>query len=194
MPDYIRSRFGNTYFFTVVTYQRRPLFSIEQCRVLLRDILKEVQALHPFNIEALVLLPDHLHCIWKLPDSDVDYSMRWGLIKKEFTKQIKNLFAGRAALAKEAKCAPPAIVTRSRERHREGTIWQRRFWEHQIRDESDFRAHCDYIHYNPVKHGLVNAPRDWAYSTFNRYVRDGLYEPEWGAERELKFELVVGKE
>lgn len=131
-------------------------------------------------MEALVLLPDHLHCIWRLPDGDVNYSMRWGLIKKEFTKRARNL-------------VDTAHPTKSRERHREGTIWQRRFWEHQIKDERDFAIHCDYIHYNPVKHGLVMSPKDWIYSTFHRYVKAGVYPREWGMS-EINFTEDIGGE
>lgn len=136
--------------------------------------------LHPFKIEAWVLLPDPLHCIWKLPEGDVDYSMRWGLIKKAFTKKIKEMVGA-------------AHPTKSRERHREGTIWQRRFWEHQIRDEKDFAAHYNYIHYNPVKHGLVKASKDRLYSTFHRYVQAGIYPVEWG-KCEVAFSEDVGSE
>ena len=167
MSNYRRARDGNTYFFTLVTYQRQPILCLEACRKILREVIKETRLLYPFKIEAWVLLPDHLHCIWRLPDGDVNYSMRWGLIKKEFTKRIKNLVG-------------VAHPTKSRERHREGTIWQRRFWEHRIRDEKDFAVHCDYIHYNPVKHGLVESSKDWVYSTFHRYVKAGIYPMEWG--------------
>jgi len=167
MSRYRRARDGNTYFFTVVTFKRQPILCLDICRKALREVIDEVKLSHPFKIEAWVLLPDHLHCIWKLPEGDVDYSMRWGLIKKEFSKKVKNSVG-------------TAHPTKSRERHREGTIWQKRFWEHQIRDEKDFAAHCNYIHYNPVKHGLVKVPKDWLYSTFHRYVRAGIYPMEWG--------------
>lgn len=140
----------------------------------------EVRASHPFEIEAWVLLPDHIHCIWQLPEGDRDYSMRWGLIKKEFTKRTKGLVG----------TAHPTI---SRERHREGTVWQRRFWEHQIRDEKDFSVHFDYIHYNPVKHGLARSPKDWLYSTFHRYVKAGVYAMEWGMS-EIDFPEAIDSE
>lgn len=115
-----------------------------------------------------MLLPDHLHCIWELPEGDVNYSMRWGLIKKEFTKRIKGMVG-------------TAHPTESRIKHRESVVWQRRFWEHKIRDERDYQTHCDYIHYNPVKHGFVSAPVGWEYSTFHRYLKDGVYSEEWGS-------------
>lgn len=167
MSNCRRSYEGNTYLFTVVTYQRQPILCLDESRMALREAINEARKAHPFEIKAWVLLPDHLHCIWELPDGDVNYSMRWGLIKKGFTKRIKGAVGA-------------AHPTESRLRHREATIWQRRFWEHNIRDERDYRIHCDYIHYNPVKHGLVSAPVGWEYSTFHRYLREGVYSREWG--------------
>lgn len=164
MSNYRRAREGNTYFFTLVTYQRQPILCLEQFRPTLKEVIKEVQFEHPFEIKAWVLLPDHLHCIWELPEGDFNYSMRWGLIKKEVTKRIR-------------------LSTESRKKHREGTIWQRRFWEHQIRNERDFAVHFDYIHYNPVKHGLVKSPKDWLHSTFHRYVKEGAYPMELGTSK-----------
>jgi len=111
--------------------------------------------------------PTKAHCIWTLPENDTDYSMRWGWIKQRFSKRIR----GRLSL--------PEPDPSRRQRHEAG-VWQRRFWEHCIRNEVDFATHCDYIHYNPVKHGLVTAPRDWPYSTFHRLVRGGRYAPDWG--------------
>jgi len=127
------------------------------------------------------LLPDHMHCIWKLPNGDTDYSKRWGLIKKEFTGRAKNLVA-------------TVRPTKSQEQRREGTIWQRRFWEHQIRDEKDFDTHCDYIHYNPVKHDLAKSPRDWPYSTFQKFVSAGIYSLNWGAGQEIRIDDHIGHE
>ena len=138
---------------------------MDESRDILKEVIKEVQEKHPFEIKAWVLLPDHLHHLWELPEGDVNYSMRWALIKKEFTKRIKIELATR--------------TTKSRLRHREGTVWQRRFWEHTIKDEEDYRAHVDYIHYNPVKHGLVETVRDWKYSSFHRYVKEGHYDEGW---------------
>ena len=132
-------------------------------------------------IDAIVLLPDHLHCLWTLPDGDTNYSMRWGLIKKEFTKQARNMVGA-------------AHPTESRQRHREAMVWQRRFWEHQIRDDEDWRRHMDYIHYNPVKHGYVNAPKDWKLSSFHRHVKSGLYDENWGGGITLEFNDDVGRE
>jgi putative transposase len=181
MSNYIRARGGDTYFFTVVTYKRMPILCLESCRNILSRVIKEVQTSRPFKIEALVLLPEHIHCIWKLPEGDTDYSTRWALIKKEFTKNIKGLVG-------------TAHPTRSQEHRRERTIWQRRFWEHQIRDEEDLNAHCNYIHYNPVKHSLVKSPSEWPYSTFHGFVFSGIYPLNWGADQEMVFDEHIGKE
>ncbi len=171
MPNYRRSTApGATYFFTVVTYRRQAILVEPESRLILRQVIEEVRQQHPFVIDAWVLLPDHLHCIWTLPENDADYSKRWGMIKAGFTKQAKLFFHRNE------------WMNRSKQRHREGTIWQRRFWEHQIRDEADFQRHVDYIHYNPVKHGLVKEVKAWPYSTFHRYVREGIYPGDWGSE------------
>ncbi|HZX35673.1 MAG TPA: transposase [Thermodesulfobacteriota bacterium] len=169
MPNYRRAREGRTYFFTLVTHNRRPFLCSEENRTILRQIIEEVRLLKPFEIDAWVLLPDHLHCIWTLPEGDGDYSKRWGLIKARFTKKA------------EVGWALPTSKSPSRLKHREWFIWQRRFWEHRIRDEKDFEAHCNYIHYNPVKHRYVGASRDWAYSTFHRFVKQGAYSKDWGS-------------
>jgi len=181
MPNYRRDRESSTYFFTVVTYQRRAILCFDLCRKNLREVIEEVQTSHPFKIEAWVLLPDHMHCIWKLPDGDTDYSKRWGLIKKKFTAAAKNLVAA----------VHPA---KSREQRREGTIWQRRFWEHRVRDQKDFHSHCEYIHYNPVKHGLAKSPKDWPYSTFHKFVSEGIYHLNWGTGQEIRIDDHIGHE
>ena len=149
MSNYRRSKSGGgTYFFTVVTYQRRPIFKSTEYIKHLKDSILDVRCKHPFKIDAWVLLPDHMHCIWSLPERDADYSRRWGLIKTGFSKRTRNL------LSVEKRST-------SRINHREASIWQRRFWEHEIRNEQDLNNHIDYIHYNPVKHGYVNRVRDW---------------------------------
>ena len=117
-----------------------------------------------------MLLPDHIHCIWSLPRNDCDFSKRWGLIKAMLTKQAKVL------LHREE------WMDDSKRTHRESTIWQRRFWEHRIRDDVDFSRHMDYIHFNPVKHGYVGCVREWPYSTFHRFVRAGVYPMDWASE------------
>jgi len=171
MPKYLRLKnAGEVFFFTVVTFQRQKLFDDEPCRRLLAQTIKEVKNSHPFTIEAWVLLPDHLHCIWTLPPGDEDFSTRWRLIKGKFSR--------RASLWRRQE----HLLNPSRRRRRETTIWQRRFWEHAIRDEKDFQNHFDYIHYNPMKHGLVRRVRAWPYSTFHRYVRQGIYPEDWGGE------------
>ena len=185
MPNYKRARFGSTYFFTVITYQRRKFLCLEPCRTILRDVIAQTREAYPFTIEAIVLLPDHLHCIWSLPENDTNYSMRWGFIKKEFTKGARDVVENMVGTAHP---------TASRLRRREGSIWQRRFLEHQIRDQKDYNTHVDYIHYNPVKHGLATAPKDWQYSSFRRYVEEGVYDREWGVGCEIAFDEAIGNE
>lgn len=169
MSQYRRSNIkGGTYFFTVVTYRRRPVLCSTAIRTALRMAIRSVRRDAPFHIDAWVLLPDHLHCIWTLPLGDSDYAKRWAMIKRVVTKQCK------AVLHEEA------LLTQAKQRRNEGTLWQRRYWEHLIRDEADYARHVDYIHWNPVKHGLVDAVSDWPYSTFHRFVRQGLCPPDWG--------------
>lgn len=109
-----------------------------------------------------------MHCMWTLPEGDAGFSRRWGRIKAAFSKHMN------------AFCNRHEIRTESRKKHRESTIWQRRFWEHQIRDQEDFNRHIDYIHWNPVKHGVVERVIDWPYSSFHRYLREGIYAEDWG--------------
>ncbi|VAV82472.1 hypothetical protein MNBD_DELTA01-233 [hydrothermal vent metagenome] len=180
MSSYVRSREGKTYFFTVVTYKRQLIFDLDSSVNIFNKVVKEVQLRYSFEIKAMVIMPDHIHAIWELPSGDFNYSMRWGLIKKEFTKRITTVVS-------------QSPITKSRSGRREGSIWQRRFWEHTIRDDKDYEAHVDYIHYNPVKHGLVNDPKDWVNSTFRRYLDDGIYQDGWGS-HELEFSDGVGGE
>jgi putative transposase len=182
MPNYKRSYFGRTYFFTVVTYNRKPLFGDEAAVDHLRDIIRDVRLARPFDIDAIVVLTDHVHCIWSLPAGDVDYSKRWGMIKAGFTRH---------AMQSPKRVTPQKA---SRVKRHEGENWQRRFWEHQIRDERDYQAHCDYIHYNPVKHGLASEPGAWRYSSFHRFVQDGFYDAAWGSQTEITFSSDVGNE
>jgi len=182
MPNYRRVKTsGTTYFFTLVTYQRQPILCLDESRASLKEVASEIARRYPFILDAWVLLPDHLHCIWTLPEGDSDYSMRWALIKKDFTKSISQI---------SINCMP----NQSRKRHREGTVWQRRFWEHQIRDDVDYNNHMDYIHFNPVKHRLVESPRDWPYSSFPRLVSQGLYEEDWGCGNEIILPEDIGRE
>jgi putative transposase len=164
MPQYIRSFVpGGTFFFTVNLLERRRQLLTEHIANL-REVFKAARQRRPFTTEAIVILPEHLHCIWTLPSGDADFSTRWHDIKARFAAQIPR---GERLSARRLKKG-------------ERGIWQRRFWEHAIRDASDYERHVDYIHYNPVKHGQVTRPADWPYSSFHRYVRGGIYTIEWG--------------
>ncbi|NIR29437.1 MAG: transposase [Gammaproteobacteria bacterium] len=164
MPNYRRCRVpGGCYFFTVITARRQPLL-VEHV-ALLRAAFRDIRSRHPFTVEAVVILPDHLHCIWTLPEGDSEFPRRWRLIKARFTELLPSNLGG----------------VRRRDRG-ERAIWQPRFWEHVIRNERDYRRHVDYIHYNPVKHGYVRSPAHWPYSSFERFVRTGVYCWEWGGE------------
>ncbi len=163
MTDYRRSPFGGGCFFTVVTYRRRRFLIDDLSRACLRTAWRRVRRDRPFEVVALCLLPDHLHCVWRLPEGDNDFSLRWMPIKKGFTRRY--LQAGGREFEQSL----------SRRKRRERGIWQRRFWEHQIRDADDLQKHVDYIHYNPVKHGLVEVVEEWPWSTYHKCVRDGLY-------------------
>ena len=127
-----------------------------------------VRKKRPFEVFAIVLLPDHLHTVWVLPEGDADYSLRLAQLKEEFTSSFL------------ARGGGEGTPTRSRLRHRERGVWQRRFWEHTCRDEDDLTHGVDYLHWNPVKHGLVGRVRDWPHSSFHRFVARGEYEPDWG--------------
>lgn len=167
MSDYRRSNIsGGTYFFTVVAQERRPVLTTEAVRTALREAIQQARTTLPFQIDAWVLLPDHLHCVWTLPERDANYSARWAVIKR--------LVSGRCA---KMVNAPQSNSGRKRN---ERTFWQRRFWEHQIQDDTDMTRHLDYIHWNPVKHGLVKIVKDWPYSSFHKYVVRGVYPDNWG--------------
>jgi len=171
MPQYRRAKAeGATYFFTVVTHRRRPVLCLPESLDAMKDVVRKVAQTRPFQIDAWVVLPDHLHCVWAMPEGDSDYSVRWALVKKELTKRLGPCIG------------PDTTPSLSRQRHREGVLWQRRFWEHQIRDEHDYRAHVEYIHFNPVKHGLATRPRDWRCSSFKDWVSRGVYEEDWGGD------------
>ena len=178
---YRRSRAeGASFFFTVVTNDRRPFLCEESSVMLLREAFRKVKEKHPFTIDAFVLLPDHLHCIWTLPSNDSDFSTRWRQIKGYFSRRCRG----------GLKCARTAEQTARGEQ----PVWQHRFWEHQIRDDRDHIAHVEYIHFNPVKHGLVTAPIHWPHSTFHQYVERGTYHRDWGATEPVVFDQQVGKE
>ena len=147
---------GGCYFFTQVTKDRNPIFSKTENIALLREAFFRVKQKYPFDIDAAVVLPDHIHCIWRMPEEDCDYSRRWRLIKTWFTKNCSD-----------------------------SSVWQRRFWEHMIRDETDYRHHLDYIHFNPVKHGYVNNAQAWPHSSFKKFEARGYYSPDWGSDLDL---------
>ena len=164
MTNYRRNRLkGGTYFFTVAVAQRNLDILVQHVQYLKAALRNEHQRA-PFTNLALVVLPDHLHAIWRLPHDDADYSNRWRRIKAEFSRALPF----------------DEGVSASREMKGERGIWQRRFWEHTVRDEQGLQRHLDYIHFNPVKHGLVSRVCDWPLSTFHEYVRRGAYPPDWG--------------
>jgi putative transposase len=165
MPRYIRAIVpGGTFFFTVAILDRRRRLLIDHIESL-RAAFATVKARRPFRMDAVVILPDHLHCIWTLPPGDTNFSIRWHAIKSAFSRAIpqgERLSARRVSKGERG-------------------IWQRRFWEHAIRDEDDFARHVDYIHYNPVKHRHAARAADWPHSSFRHYVEQGAYAPDWGA-------------
>jgi putative transposase len=159
---------GGTFFFTAVTYRRRPLFRRKLWRTVLGNAWRQVAKDRPFETVVVVLLPDHLHTLWTLPPGDDDYPTRWKAIKKQFT--IDFLALG----GKELPVSP------SRKKRKSRGVWQRRYWEHTIEDETDLQNHADYSHFNPVKHGYVTRVRDWPHSSFHRFVAAGQYSLDWG--------------
>jgi putative transposase len=168
MRRYIRSTVpGGTYFFTVNLQDRSQRCLVEHVDVL-RDCFRRVRTRHSFTIDAMVVLPEHLHAIWTLPPDDADFPARWMLVKQAFTRKLRE------------SGALTGGANRTRGKAGERSVWQRRYWEHQIRDEEDLGRHIEYIHYNPVKHGWVSKAADWPYSSFHRFVRDGLVPPDWG--------------
>jgi putative transposase len=169
MSDYRRFYVpGGTYFFTVVTHHRRAMLTTELGRACLQKAMLEVASDHPYKTFAIVLLPDHFHVVWTLPRGDARYPLRWMRIKEEFTKNW--IAAGGVELPQ----------SRSRTKHRHRGVWQKRYWEHVVRDDDDLERCVDYIHWNPRKHNLVKRVRDWPYSTFHRFVANGQYDIDWG--------------
>ena len=156
---------GGSYFFTVNLADRRSRLLADNVPVL-RAAFRDVKAHHPFVMDAVVVLPDHLHAIWTLPEGDADFAVRWRLIKSAFSR----------ALPRQES------VSISRRGKGERGIWQRRYWEHTLRDDADYSRHADYIHFNPVKHGHVGRVRDWPYSSFHRMVWLGVYPVDWGGD------------
>jgi REP-associated tyrosine transposase len=167
---------GGTYFFTVNLADRRLSLLTDNIE-LLRAAFRYTRRRHPFTIDAIVVLPDHLHALWTLPPGDSDFATRWRLIKTTFSHGL----------------CPAERVSASRSRKGERGVWQRRFWEHTIRDHEDFVRHMDYIHFNPVKHRYVEHVQDWPFSSFHRMVRLGWYSPEWAGRPEAEPERGFGE-
>lgn len=169
MPEYRRAYLpGGTFFLTLVTYHRTPLFFEPENISRLRSCVAKTRTEMPFELTGAVVLPGHIHFLWTLPPDDSDYSQRVSRMKILFTRSLR----GRRSL--------PENVSASRRKHRESDVWQRRFWEHSIRDQTDLEKHLDYIHYNPVKHGLVSCPHLWEYSSFHNWVEKDEYKNDWG--------------
>lgn len=165
MSNYRRSFVqGGTYFFTLVLQDRSKRFLIDYIDVL-REAFAETRRRYPFETQAICILPDHLHWIMTLPENDADYSIRIRLLKTLFSQKLPEY------------CR---VQNASRKKRGDLGIWQRRFWEHTIRDEEDLARHTDYVYYNPVKHGHAGNVSDWPYSSFHRDVKKGLYPPDWG--------------
>lgn len=161
---------GGIFFFTVALADRSSDLLVRQIDRL-RHSYKVMQERLPFETIAICILPDHLHALWQLPDGEADFASRWGLFKSSFSRGL------------------PASATRSASKvaKREKGIWQRRYWEHAVRDDVDFERHVDYIHYNPVKHGLVTRVADWRHSSFHRYVNRGILPADWAGDAKVSF-------
>ena len=164
MPRYVRAKQGDIFFFTVVLAERPSTLLSDEIERLRRSY-RSVQQRRPFETIAICVLPDHLHALWQMPEGDADFSSRWSLIKSGFSRGLD-----------------PKQRSASKAAKREKGIWQRRYWEHAIRDQTDLERHVDYIHFNPVKHGQVTRVADWPHSSFHRYVERGLLAADWGGD------------
>jgi putative transposase len=166
MSRYRRAQIeGGTFFFTITLADRSGDLLV--CHVdQLRQAYKFVVDRYPFETIAICILPDHLHAIWSLPNGDDNFSLRWSIIKSKFSREL------------------PAANMRSQSNiaKRDKGIWQRRYWEHAIRDDRDLARHVDYVHFNPVKHQYVSQVRDWPHSGFHKYVERGILPPDWGGD------------
>jgi len=167
---------GGTYFFTVNLAERERRLLVDHVDVL-RASVKNVKQRHPFHIDAFVVMPDHLHAVWTLPTGDADFATRWTLIKAGFSRHIVH-----------GELRNPSRIAKG-----ERGIWQRRYWEHLIRDEHDYERHVDYVHYNPVKHGYVLRAADWPHSSIHRFIADGMVESDWGRGMEIEDESDYGE-
>ncbi|MGH8497702.1 MAG: REP-associated tyrosine transposase [Methylococcales bacterium] len=173
MTDYRRFYTpGATWFFTVNLAERRANRLLVENIDGLRTAFRSVKARKPYPMNAVVILPDHLHCIWTLPPDDADYSTRWNRLKGHFSSRID----------------PGERVSKSRSKRRERGLWQRRFWAHLITDQNDLNNHIDTIHWNPVKRGWVENAADWPYSSFHKFVGLGVYPAGWGHSGEFGFD------
>src|ERR1700744_269507 len=163
MPNYRRAFIpGGCWFYTVNLLERNRTLLVDRAGAL-RDAIEQTRKTYPFEIATIVVLPDHLHAVWTLPPDDADFSTRWRLIKMRFAKSLPN---------QERRSS----VRRARG---ERGIWQRRFWEHLIRDDGDYARHVEYCYINPVKHSLVGRVGDWPHSSFHRDVERGIFPPDW---------------
>jgi putative transposase len=162
---------GATYFFTVTLSNRKSTLLTDEI-VKLRSAFNKVKIKHPFKIDGIVVMPDHLHMVMTLPPTDSNYSQRWNLIKGYFSRDIKM----------------DEDISTTKKKKRERSIWQRRFWEHAIRHEQDYEKHLNYIHYNPVKHGYVKSPTDWKFSSIHQYIADEILPVNWSCEMDFKNE------
>jgi putative transposase len=166
MPRYQRAYVpGGTFFFTVAIADRTDDLLVREVDRL-RRTYRSVAKRYRFETLAVCILPDHLHAMWSLPEGDADFSSRWNLIKGGFSRGL----------------TPPSTRSRRQLAKREKGVWQRRYWEHVIRDDRDYARHLDYIHFNPVKHGLVSRVCDWPHSSFHQYVARGELPQEWGGD------------
>ena len=168
---------GGTYFITQVTYQRNPWLCSELGRKALREAITRVREKYPFRVDAFVLLPDHFHCILTLPSEDQDFSIRLRLIKSHVTRH----YGTELDIKQE--------ISWSRQKRKESNLWQRRFWEHLIRDERDYSLHCDYIHHNPVRHKLCLKPKDWLFSSIHRFTAQEIYPADWGTNKNTEIAI-----
>jgi putative transposase len=169
MRKYIRNYVpGGTFFFTIVTYERQRFLTDQLARHHLGSAFRAIKRRWPFDVVAIVLIPDHLHTIWALPEGNSDYSLRIQKIKEAFTRSY--LDSG----------GQEQVPTTSLAEHGQRGVWQPRFWEHSVRNEQDLKHCVDYVHWNPVKHGLVTRVADYPWSSFQRYVRLGEYAGDWG--------------
>lgn len=165
MSDYRRAKIaGGTFFFTLTLADRSSDLLVREIDRL-RRVYVGIQQRRPFETIAICILPDHLHAVWSLPSGDFDFARRWNLIKSNFSRGL-----------------PAASRSASKIGKREKGIWQRRYWEHAIRDEQDLARHIDYIHFNPVKHGLASRVSDWPHSSFHQYVKRGELPEDWGGD------------